>query len=171
MRACLLELSRYCCQIDFLRYAGAVLRRLLIVPLLLRVHLMPSETGQATSCAAPDAEIVAPYAPHAIKLDAAHPAAEWQTARPVSFCSDWKGKNPDPERETHVRALWSRDKLYLRYECRYREHYVFEEAEATGRRNHLWDRDVAEAFLQHDPSRDRHNKEVEARQNGMGIDR
>src|SRR5213079_2139820 len=142
MRACLLELSRYCCQIDFLRYAGAVLRRLLIVPLLLGALLMLSETGQAISCAAPDAEIVAPYAPHAIKLDAAHPAAEWQTARPVSFCSDWQGKSPDPERETQVRALWSRDTLYLRYECRYRELYVFEDAEATGRRDHLWDRDV-----------------------------
>ena len=131
---------------------------------------MLSETGQAISCAAPDAEIVAPYAPHAIKLDAAHPAAEWQTARPVSFCSDWQGKNPDPERETHVRALWSRDTLYLRYECRYRELYVFEDAEATGRRDHLWDRDVAEAFLQPEPSPERYYKEFEVAPNGMWID-
>src|SRR5205823_14039968 len=66
MRACLLELSRYCCQIDFLRYAGAVLRRLLIAPLLLGAHLMMSETGQPISSTAPDAAIVDPYVPHAI---------------------------------------------------------------------------------------------------------
>src|SRR5207245_5432763 len=147
-------LSRYCCQIHILRYAGTVLRQLLIVPVLVGALLMLSETGQAISWSAPDAEIVAPYAPHAIKLDAAHPAAEWQTARPVSFCSDWQGENPDPERETQVRALWSRDTLYLRYEGRDRALYVFDDAEASGRRDDLWDRDVAEAFLQPEPSRE-----------------
>src|SRR5438067_11835426 len=94
MLTLLLELSRYCCQIDFLRYAGAVLLQLLIVPLLLGALLMMSATGQAISCAAANTEIIAPYVSHAIKLDAAHPAAEWQTARPVSFCSDWQGENP-----------------------------------------------------------------------------
>jgi len=166
----LLELSRYCCQIDFLRYAGAVLRQLLIVPLLLGALLMMSETGQAISCAAPDAEIVAPYVSHAIKLDAPHPAAEWQAANPAAFCSDWQGKNPDPERETQVRVLWSRDTLYLRYECRYRELYVFDDSEANGRRDHLWERDVAEAFLQPDPSREGYYKEFEVSPNGMWID-
>jgi alpha-galactosidase len=170
MRARLPELSRYCCQIDFLRYAGTVLRRLLIVPLLSVALLMMSETGQAISCAAPDAEIVARYVSRAIKLDAAHPSAEWQTARPVSFCSDWQGKNPDPERETRVRALWSRDILYLRYECRYRELYLFNDSDTSGRRDHLWDRDVAEAFLQPDPSRERYYKEFEVSPNGMWID-
>ena len=170
MRACLLELSRYCCQIDFLRYAGAVLRQLLIVAFLLGALLMMSETGQAISCAAANTEIIAPYVSHAIKLDAAHPAAEWQTAGPVSFCSDWQGENPDPERETQVRVLWSRDTLYLRYECRYRELYLFDDADANGRRDHLWDRDVAEAFLQPDPSRERYYKEFEVSPNGMWID-
>ncbi|PYX06467.1 MAG: hypothetical protein DMG88_18390 [Acidobacteria bacterium] len=164
------ELSRYCCQIDFLRYAGAVLRQLLTLVLLLGAHPMMSETRQAISCAAPGVEIVASYVSHAIKLDAAHPAAEWQTARPVSFCSDWQGKNPDPERETQVHALWSAETLYLRYECRYRELYVFGDADANGRRDHLWDRDVAEAFLQPDPSREHYYKEFEVSPNGMWID-
>src|SRR5947209_2732502 len=111
----LLELSRYCCQIDFLRYAGAVLRQLLIVPLLLGALLMMSETGQAISCAAANTEIIAPYVSHAIKLDAAHPAAEWQTTRPVSFCSDWQGENLYPQLETQVLVLWPLVTLYLRY--------------------------------------------------------
>src|SRR5437870_11552413 len=76
---------------------------------------MLTDPVQSISCAAPVAEIVALYAPLAIKLDAAHPAAEWQTAKPVSFCSDWQGKNPDPERsEEHTSELQSRGHLVCR---------------------------------------------------------
>src|SRR5207245_9793955 len=59
MRACLLELSSYCCQIDFLRYAGAVLRRLLIVPLLLAVPMLLSAPAPPTPCPPPDLELAA----------------------------------------------------------------------------------------------------------------
>ncbi len=45
---------------------------------------------------------------------------------PVVFCSDWQGKNPDEQRETQVRVLWSSQTLYLRFECRYRELYLFD---------------------------------------------
>ena len=31
--------------------------------------------------------------------------------------------------------------------------FLFEDSDPNGRRDHLWDRDVAEAFLQPDPSR------------------
>jgi alpha-galactosidase len=105
-----------------------------------------------------------------IALDAGHPAVEWQTATPVIFFSDWQGKNPDPQRETKVRVLWSSQSLYLRFECRYRELYVFEDSEPNGRRDHLWERDVAEVFLQPDPSRQRFYKEFEVSPNGMWID-
>ena len=60
--------------------------------------------------------------------------------------------------------------LYLRFECRYRELFVFEDSDSNGRRDHLWDRDVAEAFLQPDPSRERYYREFEVSPNGMWID-
>jgi alpha-galactosidase len=115
-------------------------------------------------------EIVATYVDREIPLDAANPAPEWQSAAPISFSADWQGKNPDPQRETKVRVLWSQQSLYLRFECRYRELYVFEDSEPSGRRDHLWDRDVAEAFLQPDPSRERFYREFEVSPNGMWID-
>ncbi len=115
-------------------------------------------------------EGVAQYIGHDISLDAAKPADEWKVATPVVFASDWQGRNPDPSRETQVRLLWSSHFLYLRFECRYREISVFEDAEANGRRDHLWDRDVAEAFLQPDPSRPHFYKEFEVSPNGMWID-
>lgn len=112
------------------------------------------------------AEIVANY----IIDDAAPLAAEWNRANPISFCSDWQGKNPDAARDTEVRALWSRLALYLRFECRYRELHTFQDSAPNGRRDHLWDRDVAEAFLQPDPSQEGFYKEFEISPNGMWID-
>jgi alpha-galactosidase len=47
---------------------------------------------------------------------------------------------------------------------------VFEDSDASGRRDQLWDRDVAETFLQPDPSRPRYYREFEVGPNGMWID-
>ena len=140
------------------------------VAILLSSLPMMSQGVQTSPCAAQSSEIVASHVAGEIKLDAAHPAAEWQKAQPVVFCSDWQGKNPDEQRETQVRVLWSSQTLYLRFECRYRDLYVFDDSDPNGRRDHLWDRDVAEAFLQPDPSRERNYREFEVSPNGMWID-
>ncbi len=118
----------------------------------------------------PQATITAVAARKEFAPDAARPSPDWQRAGAVRFCADWHGKDANPERETAVRALWSPENLYLRFECRYRELYVFEDSDANGRRNHLWDRDVAEVFLQPDPSRPRYYREFEVSPNGMWID-
>ena len=115
-------------------------------------------------------EIVAVHVPRAIEIDAAKPAGEWEKANAISFCSDWQGRHPDGGRETQVKVLWSPQVLYLRFECRYRQLHLFNDSEANGRRDHLWERDVAEAFLQPDPSRERCYREFEVSPNGMWID-
>jgi alpha-galactosidase len=66
--------------------------------------------------------------------------------------------------------LWSERSLYLRFRCRYRELCVFADAAPNGRRDYLWDRDVAEAFLQPDPTQKRYYRELEVSPNGMWID-
>ena len=115
-------------------------------------------------------EIVAVGVSRAFQLDAARPAAEWEQASAISFCSDWQGRNSDAGLTTQLKALWSPQTLFLRFECRYRELYFFNDSETNGRRDHLWERDVAEAFLQPDPSRDRCYREFEVSPNGMWID-
>ena len=117
-----------------------------------------------------------------LALEAAHPASQWQAAEPVCFSADWQGKNDDPGLQTEVRVLWSPEMLYLRFVCRYRELFVFEDSDPNGRRDHLWDRDVAEAFLQPPDSGAslRHTgegaraskfyKEFEVAPNGMWVD-
>jgi alpha-galactosidase len=126
--------------------------------------------SQSVQCADSAAVIVAAPVARDFSIDAAHPAKEWQSATAVSFCADWQGKNADPGRQTTVRVLWSATMLYLRYECRYRELFTFDDSDSNGRRDHLWDRDVAEAFLQPDPSKPHYYKEFEVSPNGFWID-
>ena len=76
--------------------------------------------------------------------------ASWEKAPAIQFDQDWKGENADPQRATEVRLLWTPDILYLRFHCNYRNIFVFPDARADGWRYELWDRDVAETFLQPD---------------------
>ena len=94
----------------------------------------------------------------------------WERAAPLRFNADWQGKNADPARETEVHLLWTPETLFLRFRARYRTITVFAGAEPNGRRDQLWDRDVAEAFLQPDGSTLRRYKEFEVSPNGFWID-
>jgi len=138
------------------------------VVLLSSVAMMSQTTP--SKCAAAPSEIVASHLSGEITLDARQPAPEWQKAAAIVFCWNWKGQNPDQQRETGVRVLWSSQTLYLRFECRYRELFLFDDSDSNGRRDHLWDRDVAEAFLQPDPAREHYYREFEVSPNGMWID-
>lgn len=141
-----------------------------ILPAFVLLGVSTTMSQINSQCAPAPDEIVAARVQHEIRLDAEHPDPQWQAARPIVFCSDWQGKNPDSARQTQVRVLWSPETLYLRFECRYRELNLFPDSDPNGRRDHLWDRDVAEAFLQPDPSRPRFYKEFEVAPNGLWID-
>jgi len=94
----------------------------------------------------------------------------WGKSSPVVFNSDWQGKNADPQRQTEVRLLWSSETLFLQFRARYRTISVFLDAEPSGRRDQLWDRDVVEVFIQPDASEPHRYKEFEVSPNGFWID-
>lgn len=96
--------------------------------------------------------------------------AAWEKAPAIRFDHDWQGKNADPGRETQVQLLWTSDTLYLKFLARYRSITVFGDAEPDGRRDKLWERDVAEVFLQPPESGARQYKEIEVSPNGFWID-
>jgi hypothetical protein len=98
------------------------------------------------------------------------PLKAWQSAKRVLFNTDWQGKNSDPRRQTEVRLLWTPEFLYLKFVARYCRITIFDDAGSNGRRDKLWDRDVAEVFLQPDPTRLRRYKEFEVSPNGFWID-
>lgn len=94
----------------------------------------------------------------------------WSLATSIRFDSDWQGQNEDPKRQTEARLLWTPATLYLQFIGRYRVITVFDDADSTGRRDKLWDRDVVECFLQPDPSDPLHYYEFEVSPNGFWID-
>ena len=94
----------------------------------------------------------------------------WESARSLRFNADWQGKHADSSRETEVRLLWTPQSLYLRFRVSYHVITVFTDSEPNGRRDQLWDGDVAEVFLQPNPSEPRRYKEFEVSPNGMWID-
>lgn len=94
----------------------------------------------------------------------------WDRAHAIRFECDWRGKSADPQRATEVRLIWNERALYLRFIAHYRELHVFPDARADGWRDELWERDVAEAFLQPDASDARVYKELEVSPNGFWID-
>jgi hypothetical protein len=127
-----------------------------------RKRFAPSKTLRNTAVAAPFSG----------SLDTAGfpPSKAWRSAKPVLFDADWQGNNADPHRKTEVRLLWTPDFLYFRFVARYRIITVFDDANLGGRRDKLWDRDVAEVFLQPDPTQPRRYKEFEVSPSGFWID-
>ncbi|HXY00798.1 MAG TPA: carbohydrate-binding family 9-like protein [Candidatus Limnocylindrales bacterium] len=94
----------------------------------------------------------------------------WEKVPALRFDRDWRGENADPQRATEVRVLWTPDTLFLRFHCVYRSVTVFLDARPDGWRYELWDRDVAETFLQPDASDPLVYREFEVSPNGMWID-
>lgn len=96
--------------------------------------------------------------------------AEWNHAPAYRFENDWQGKNPDPQRATEVRLIWTPDALFIRFVANYRTISVFPDSRADGWRDEMWDRDVAEVFLQPDASDPWIYKEFEVSPTGQWID-
>jgi alpha-galactosidase len=94
----------------------------------------------------------------------------WAAAQAISFDWDWRGENADAQRSTEVRVMWTAEMLYLRFVQRYRTITAYADARQDGWRDELWDRDVAEAFLQPDSSDARKYLEFEVAPNGQWID-
>jgi alpha-galactosidase len=94
----------------------------------------------------------------------------WEAAPAYTFDQDWKGENADTGLATEVRALWTPETLYLRFYCKYKNIFVFPDARGDGWRYELWERDVAETFLQPDWSDPFVYREFEVSPNGYWID-
>lgn len=94
----------------------------------------------------------------------------WAESSPLRFAHDWKGENADPARSTEVRLLWTPDTLFVSFLANYRTITVFPDARENGWRDELWNRDVAEVFLQPDCRAPWRYKEFEVSPNGQWID-
>jgi alpha-galactosidase len=96
--------------------------------------------------------------------------SSWAMASPIRFDHDWRGQNADAGRATEVRLLWTPETLFFRFKANYRDLNLYRDAREDGWRDKLWDRDVAETFLQADSSDPFKYKEFEVAPNGFWID-
>src|SRR5258708_39980466 len=65
------------------------------------------------------------------------PAAHaWDQAQPVSFNSDWQGKNAGPNVETEIRLMWAPASPFFRVHCRYCTPTGFRCDASTAHRGH-----------------------------------
>jgi len=95
---------------------------------------------------------------------------DWETAQAIRFDQDWKGEKNASGGMTEVRLLWSAETLFVQFLAKYKSLTVFPDAREDGWRNQLWDRDVAEVFLQPAGSDPTRYLEFEVSPNGFWID-
>lgn len=130
----------------------------------------PHMTNETPAAGALSSTAVAAKLNGAVDAAGFPPASAWEQAEPIRFDADWQGKNADSQRRTEVRLLWTATTLCIKFVAHYRDISVFPDADSNGRREKLWDRDVAEVFLQPDSSDLLRYKEFEVSPNGFWID-
>jgi hypothetical protein len=94
----------------------------------------------------------------------------WKQATWVEFDHDMSRRTKLPNAATRVAVAWSDHAIYFAFECRYDVLNVYEGEDASKERLGLWDRDVAEVFLNPQPETITHYYEFEVAPNNQWVD-
>ena len=100
------------------------------------------------------------YAAEDVVLDTNTQSAFWQGATSVYAGTDNWGR-PVAGYRTKVSSRWTRNNLYLLFECPYEELYLKPSPDAVNETYGLWNWDVAELFISSDFNNIRRYKEFE----------
>jgi len=92
-------------------------------------------------------------------------AAEWQ-----EFDHAMRGAPSYPRASTRVASLWTASYVYFGFRCQFTSLNVYEGEDPSRERWQLWERDVAEVFLNPQPERVSHYYEFEVAPNNQWID-
>jgi len=95
---------------------------------------------------------------------------QWKHANWVTFSHAMSGQTNHPEQATRVASLWTEKYVYFAFSCKYDALNVFEGEDISKERWELWNRDVAEVFLNPQPERLLHYYEFEVAPNNQWID-
>ncbi len=94
----------------------------------------------------------------------------WKRARWEKFDHDMTGRKRFPQAMTEIATLWTSGNLYVAFRCRYSTLNIYEGEDAAKERWELWNRDVAEVFVNPQPERVNHYYEFEVAPNNQWID-
>lgn len=113
--------------------------------------------------------LLSTYAPADTALSADPDGSFWKTAPQVVADRDKDG-NPVPDNETEIRSRWTNSHLYLLFICHYQVLNLKPDPDTAHETNHLWDWDVAEAFIGDDFKDIKRYKEFEMSPQGEWVD-
>src|SRR5258708_17870863 len=94
----------------------------------------------------------------------------WKQAESVEFDTSASGKSQFAASSTRVASVWTATHIYFLFSCRYDSLNVYQGEDPKVERWQLWDRDVAEVFLNQQPERVNHYYEFEVAPNNQWID-
>jgi len=117
-----------------------------------------------------EAEIVAKLSPEDFIPDGNLDKGLWLKTDRVVFDHDWMGERHFPESATQVASLWTPSHFYFAFWCRYVDLNLYTGEDPAVQKFGLWDRDVAEVFLNPFPQRVNHYFEFEVAPNNQWID-
>jgi alpha-galactosidase len=124
----------------------------------------------APSVYASDALIEAPPVSEDFVPDGNLDKPDWQRTKWVEFDHDMPGVQHYPDERTRVAAMWSQRFVYFGFICHYVVLNTYEGEDIKEERWELWNRDVAEVFLNPEPQRVNHYFEFEVAPNNQWID-
>jgi hypothetical protein len=117
-------------------------------------------TGTMHASTAGDSTFRSAYAAQDVALDTDTQSAFWQGAPSVYAEIDSWGR-PVPAYRTRISSRWTKNYLYLLFECPYEELYLKPSPNAVDETYALWNWDVAELFIGTDFHNIRRYKEFE----------
>src|SRR5579863_2036768 len=94
----------------------------------------------------------------------------WRHGKWVRFDHDMTGQHNYPQAETRVASCWTAAYVYFAFQCKYSTLNFYEGEDTVKERWELWTRDVAEVFINPEPSRITHYYEFEVAPNNQWID-
>ena len=145
-------------------------RSLLMIALASLAALFELPAAQTQATYTGDVRIGAKHASADFTPDGELGKTAWKVANWVEFTHSMSG-NPDyPEQVTRVASLWTEKYIYFAFSCKYDALNVFEGEDTSKERWELWNRDVAEVFLNPQPERQLHYYEFEVAPNNQWID-
>src|SRR5579872_842401 len=121
------------------------------------------------ACASAADVIESHHAQHDFAPTADPDSREWKNVKGVTATKDFLGK-PVPGFDTQIRSRWTDRCLYLLYISPYRELNLKPNPSTTTETDHLWDWDVAEAFIGTDFNHIGRYKEFEVSPQGEWVD-
>jgi Carbohydrate family 9 binding domain-like len=144
--------------------------RLICVLFSISAILPSARAQQSDSGYVAEVSVESRRAPSDFAPDANLNKKVWKRARWIRFSHSMSGSPDYPDEATQVASVWTATSVYFVFVCKYDRLNVFPGEDAQKERWELWNRDVAEVFLNPQPDRLLHYYEFEVAPNNQWID-